>query len=146
MMPLSFDWAALNSKVDEMTPNGNTNVTIGLVWAWHALTTQAPLPPPPTTPKSPASHHHTRTQLVCSNIKAANIKLYTSRRQWRQHAVEELRDEPEHVLRRPAASQLNDAFAAIAPHHRRQWLARANHFSFKTYAGFTRSVYETATR
>ena len=24
-------------------PNGNTNVTIGLVWAWHALTAQAPL-------------------------------------------------------------------------------------------------------
>ena len=31
------------SKVDSMSPNGNTNVTIGLVWAWHALTTQAPL-------------------------------------------------------------------------------------------------------
>ena len=43
LMPLSYDWVALNSKIDEMTPNGNTNVTIGLVWAWHALTTQAPL-------------------------------------------------------------------------------------------------------
>ena len=30
MMPLSTDWTALNSKVDAMTPAGNTNVTIGL--------------------------------------------------------------------------------------------------------------------
>ena len=26
-----------------MTPNGNTNVTIGLAWGWHALTSNAPL-------------------------------------------------------------------------------------------------------
>ena len=26
-----------------MQPNGNTNVTIGLAWAWHALTPGAPL-------------------------------------------------------------------------------------------------------
>ena len=30
MMPLSFDWTALNAKIDAMTPDGNTNVTIGL--------------------------------------------------------------------------------------------------------------------
>ena len=43
IMPLSYDWTALNNKVDAMQPNGNTNVTIGLVWAWHALTTNTPL-------------------------------------------------------------------------------------------------------
>ena len=42
-MPLSYDWTALNTKIDAMQPNGNTNVTIGLVWAWHALTTNSPL-------------------------------------------------------------------------------------------------------
>ena len=42
-MPLSYDWTALNNKIDAMQPNGMTNVTIGLVWAWHALTKQAPL-------------------------------------------------------------------------------------------------------
>ena len=42
-MPLTTDWTALNTKVDEMTPNGNTNVTIGLAWGWHALTSNAPL-------------------------------------------------------------------------------------------------------
>src|SRR4029078_6335948 len=93
------------NKVDAMAPNGNTNVTIGLVWAWHSLTTQAPL--------SEASAHasdrdkviilltdgdnteswnnstnsaitnvstiDTRTALACTNIKAAGIKLYTIR-------------------------------------------------------------------
>ena len=43
LMPLTTNWTALNSKVDEMTPNGNTNVTIGLAWGCHALTPSAPL-------------------------------------------------------------------------------------------------------
>ena len=55
LMPLGYDWAALNNKVDAMKPNGNTDVTIGLVWAWHALTAQAPLseavPPTPDLDK-----------------------------------------------------------------------------------------------
>ncbi len=38
LMPLTYDWAGLNTKIDAMTPNGNTNVAIGLAWAWHALT------------------------------------------------------------------------------------------------------------
>ena len=42
-MPLTYDWTALNNKVDAMQPNGKTNVTIGLAWAWHALTAHAPL-------------------------------------------------------------------------------------------------------
>src|SRR5262249_45449093 len=36
MMPLSTDWTALNSKIDAMTPVGNTNVTIGLQLAWQS--------------------------------------------------------------------------------------------------------------
>ena len=37
MMPLSTDWTALNTKIDAMTPTGNTNVTIGLQMAWQTL-------------------------------------------------------------------------------------------------------------
>ena len=33
----------LNSKIDAMNPAGNTNVTIGLVWGWHALTKSEPM-------------------------------------------------------------------------------------------------------
>ncbi len=43
LMPLTNDWTALNTKIDSMQPTGNTNVTIGLVWGWHALTAGAPL-------------------------------------------------------------------------------------------------------
>jgi Flp pilus assembly protein TadG len=43
LMPLTTNWTNLNAKVDQMSPNGNTNVTIGLVWGWHALTAGAPL-------------------------------------------------------------------------------------------------------
>jgi len=34
--PLTSDWTALGSRVDQMAANGNTNITIGLVWGWHA--------------------------------------------------------------------------------------------------------------
>lgn len=104
-MPLTNDWTALNNKIDSMQPNGNTNVTIGLIWAWHALTAAAPLSEA-AAPKedldkviilltdgdnteswknsnnskvTSASSIDARTKLACDNIKAANIKLYTIR-------------------------------------------------------------------
>ncbi len=41
LMGLSYDWTALNNKIDAMTPNGNTNQAIGLVWGWQSLTNPA---------------------------------------------------------------------------------------------------------
>jgi Mg-chelatase subunit ChlD len=98
-MPLSNDWNALNDKVDQMDPNGATNVTIGLAWAWHALTANQPLTeasaPQPDLDKviialtdgdntqnrwsTSQSKIDARTAAVCANIKAAGIKLYTVR-------------------------------------------------------------------
>jgi hypothetical protein len=89
----------LNSKIDAMAASGNTNVTIGLVWGWHALTGGEPLPqgtaPAPDKDKvivlltdgdntqnrwsTSGSSIDTRTALACANVKAANIKLYTVR-------------------------------------------------------------------
>jgi len=46
ILPLGYDWSALSSKIDEMSPNGSTNQTIGLVWGWHSLSQGAPLNPP----------------------------------------------------------------------------------------------------
>jgi Flp pilus assembly protein TadG len=100
MMPLSYDWTALNSKVDQMIADGNTNVTIGLAWGFHALS--------PTTPLTEGAAYGTanlskyliiltdgtntqnrwssnqatidaRTALACTNIKAAGIKIYAIR-------------------------------------------------------------------
>ena len=105
ILPLTSDWTALNAKVDQMNPNGNTNVTIGLVWGWHALTSNAPLseaaaPAPDldkvlivltdgTNTESWKNSNNTkvtsstaiddRTALACTNIKNANIKVYTVR-------------------------------------------------------------------
>lgn len=105
IIPLSYDWTALNNKIDAMTPNGNTDVTIGLVWAWHALTPNAPLSeaatPGPGLDKvivvltdgdnteawdninnkkiMSQTAMDARTAAVCTNIKAANIKIYTIR-------------------------------------------------------------------
>jgi Flp pilus assembly protein TadG len=105
LQPLTNDWTALNNKIDSMQPNGNTNVTIGLVWAWHALTAGAPLSEA-AAPKedldkviilltdgdnteswknsnnskvTSSTSIDARTKLACDNIKAANIKLYTIR-------------------------------------------------------------------
>ncbi|MEA3025341.1 MAG: hypothetical protein QOF91_626 [Alphaproteobacteria bacterium] len=98
MMPLSTDWTALNAKIDQMTPTGNTNVTIGLAWGFQLLSPVAPFnAPAPATDldkviiiltdgqntqnrwSSTASVIDARTSKVCDNIKAANIKLYTVR-------------------------------------------------------------------
>lgn len=102
-MPLTDNWTALNNKIDAMQAVGATNVTIGLVWAWHSLTPGAPYTegsaPSPDIEKviialtdgentknrwwGNGYDHNTqvdgRTQLVCNNIKAAGIKIYTIR-------------------------------------------------------------------
>jgi Flp pilus assembly protein TadG len=98
MMPLNFDWTALNGKIDAMTPTGNTNTTIGLAWGFQHLTTNAPFAaaaPRPDLDKviimltdgtntqnrwtSSSSSIDSRTVKACDNIKAQNIKLYTVR-------------------------------------------------------------------
>jgi Flp pilus assembly protein TadG len=98
MMPLGHDWTALHTKVDAMTPAGNTNVTIGLAWAFQLLSPVAPFNAPEPSPEldkvivlltdgentqnrwsSSSSSIDSRTSKACDNIKAANIKIYTVR-------------------------------------------------------------------
>jgi Flp pilus assembly protein TadG len=98
MMQLSEDWTALNARIDAMTPAGNTNVTIGLAWAFQVLSPNEPFNAPTATPDldkvivlmtdgentqnrwtSSSSSIDARTQKACDNVKAANIKLYTVR-------------------------------------------------------------------
>jgi Mg-chelatase subunit ChlD len=99
MQPLTNDWTQLRQTVDQMTPAGTTNVTIGLEWAWHALSPSLPLTEG-AAPKSDLDKVlvlltdgtntqnrwtsnpgdiDARTQLACSNIKAVGIKVYTVR-------------------------------------------------------------------
>ena len=140
-MPLTSDWVALNNKVDEMSPNGNTNVTIGLAWAWHALTANEPY----TEAKVPTANLDkviiiltdgdnteawdnnnskkitsqtaidTRTALACTNIKAANIKIYSVRViNGNATLLRNCATNPTMYYDVQQASQLNGVFSAIA--------------------------------
>lgn len=97
--PLTSEWTALGNRVDQMVASGNTNITIGLVWGWHALTSNLPFTeaadPAPDLDKvivlltdgdntqnrwsTRSSTIDLRTSAVCANIKAANIKIYAIR-------------------------------------------------------------------
>ena len=96
MMGLTNNWTALNAKVDQMTPAGNTNQSIGLAWAWNALSTGLPMNAPGKGPDvrqiiilltdglntqnrwySDQASIDARQKILCTNIKAAEITLYT---------------------------------------------------------------------
>jgi Flp pilus assembly protein TadG len=134
-LPLTNDWTALHSKVDQMAPNGSTNVTIGLVWAWHALTQNSPFPE--GSPGQPdldkviilltdgentknrwttsTNSINTRTSAACNNIKAVGIKLYTVRVvEGNAILLQGCATKPDMYYDVQDASQLNGAFNAIA--------------------------------
>ena len=106
LMPLSYDWTALKSKIDTMTPQGNTNQAIGLQWGFQSLTSA-----PFTIPALDANYKYKqivilltdglntqsrytkydplldtdllkqkevddRTSQACANIKAASMTIY----------------------------------------------------------------------
>jgi Flp pilus assembly protein TadG len=102
IMPLGHDWATMNSLIDQMAPLGETNLTMGLVWGWQALSTGPPLNAPGLPPNTnqavvfmtdgfntanrwnnvlfgsgTTANIDARTALVCSNIKSAGITIYT---------------------------------------------------------------------
>ncbi len=97
LMGLSYNWTALNNRVDAMQPNGFTNQAIGLEWGWQSLT-NAPFTVPPTGGyykyrqviilltdglntqnrwDHSAAPIDAREKLSCANIKAAGIEIYT---------------------------------------------------------------------
>ena len=103
MMGLGYNWAAMSTLIDSMVANGETNQTIGLAWGWEALTNGTPLNAPAASGTQRSiilltdglntadrwynillgvgggtqANIDARTQLACTNIKAAGITLYT---------------------------------------------------------------------
>jgi Flp pilus assembly protein TadG len=134
MMPLSTDWDALNAKIDLMTPTGNTNVTIGLQMGWQTLSPVAPFDAPAASPDvdkviilltdgdntqnrwtGSTSSIDARTQKVCDNAKAANMKIYTIRViNGNATLLKNCASKPEMYYEVQEASQLNSVFASIA--------------------------------
>ena len=102
MMGLSYNWTSLNSLIDQMTPNGNTNQPIGLVWGWQSLVGGGPLSAPSMdsnytyqqaiilmsdglntqdrwySSQSSVDNrmYNSSGQGTCANIKAAGITIY----------------------------------------------------------------------
>jgi hypothetical protein len=118
-----------------MNPTGTTNVTIGLAWAWHALTPNSPLTegtaPHPDTSKviilltdgentenrwtSNSSQIDERTRQVCANVKAANIQLYTIRViDGNATLLQQCATKPDMYFNVQNASSLNSVFGQIA--------------------------------
>ena len=104
MMGLNYDWTTMNSLVDSMTPNGNTNQPIGLVWAWQSLVGGGPLTAPAKdsnytykdiiilmsdglntadrwysqqTPVDNRMYNTGNGSGTCANIKASGVTIYT---------------------------------------------------------------------
>ncbi len=99
VMALSYNWSAMNTVVDNMSPAGTTNQAIGLAHGWMSLVGGGPYPPPPamdpnykyqqviillTDGLNTEDRWYTNQTLIdnrqamtCSNVKAAGITLYT---------------------------------------------------------------------
>ena len=104
ILPLTFNWSQVNSKIDGMVPLGGTNQPIGLAWAWWTLSNGTPFPAPAkdadyeyidaivlltdgenTQQRNPSYGNgqqqtngliDARQKILCDNIKAAKVVLY----------------------------------------------------------------------
>jgi hypothetical protein len=117
-----------------MTPAGNTNVTIGMQVAWQTLSPVAPFNAPAASPdldkvlivltdgtntenrwSSSASPIDARTEKVCANAKADNIKLYTVRViNGNATLLKTCATKPDMYYDVSQAVQLNSVFSSIA--------------------------------
>jgi Flp pilus assembly protein TadG len=99
IMPLSYDWSAMTTLINNMSPAGNTNQAIGLAHGWMSLVGGGPYPTPPamdpnykytqviillTDGLNTQDRWYTsqasidaRQKITCDNINAAGITLYT---------------------------------------------------------------------
>jgi Flp pilus assembly protein TadG len=97
-MGLSYNWSAMTTLVNNMTPSGNTNQAIGLALGWMSLTGGGPFTALAMDPNytysqviilltdglntqdrwyTSQSSIDARQALTCNNIKAGGITLYT---------------------------------------------------------------------
>ena len=102
IVPLSYNWTSLKATVDLMTPSGGTNQPIGMVWGWQTLKQTLPMSAPAEDPNftynkaiillsdglntmdrwygtgsSYSVDVDNRQKLLCDNIKADGVTIYT---------------------------------------------------------------------
>jgi hypothetical protein len=135
ILPLTTDWTAAKSTLGKMKASGKTDLTIGLVWGWHALTPNVPLTEGSAPAKNidkyilfltdglntqnrfttKASDIDARTKLVCDKIKAAGIRIYTIRvMEGNQSLLTNCATSPSMYYNVTAANQISPVFTEIA--------------------------------
>ena len=99
VVALNYNWLDMKTMVDSMSPGGNTNQGIGLVWGWLSLVGGGPFPAPPAMDANYIYQHviilltdgmntenrwytsqnsiDSRQQMTCTNVKAAGMVVYT---------------------------------------------------------------------
>ncbi|MBI1201375.1 MAG: hypothetical protein GC182_02570 [Rhodopseudomonas sp.] len=74
MMGLNYNWAAMSSMVDSLTPSGNTNQPVGLVWGWQSLVGGGPL----TAPAKDPDYSYTDVIILMSDGLNTQDRWYSS--------------------------------------------------------------------
>jgi Mg-chelatase subunit ChlD len=102
ILPLTYNWSAVNNTINQMSPGGATNQTIGLQWGWLSLLQQSPLNAPSEDPTSQYQHIiilftdglntgdrwygdfssqspqvDARMTKLCTNIKNSGVTIFT---------------------------------------------------------------------
>ncbi len=102
VVPLSYNVTTLKNTINAMSPSGGTNQPVGLFWAWMTLLLQNPFNAPSKTVGvtysdviilmsdglntmdrwygngyDPSPEVDARQALLCSNIKASGVLIYT---------------------------------------------------------------------
>jgi Flp pilus assembly protein TadG len=102
LLPLTYNWTSVNNTINQMSPGGGTNQTIGLQWGWLSLLQQSPLNAPAEDSTKTYQHiiilftdglntldrwygdgSSTSTQVdsrmstLCTNIKATGATIFT---------------------------------------------------------------------
>jgi Flp pilus assembly protein TadG len=134
-LPLTSDWLAMDAVIDAMTPSGTTNVTIGTMWAWHALTQAEPFTQAQAVKNevekvlilltdglntknrftTNPSQIDKRTEAVCQNLKNEKIRVFTIRViEGNVPLLQGCASAPNMFYDVQVASQLTPVFASIA--------------------------------
>ncbi len=135
ILPLTTDFTLAISRLGQMKPAGRTNTTIGLAWGWHALSTGVPLTEA-TSPSASVAKYivfltdgqntenrwttntndiDKRTELVCSNLRTAGIKVFTIRvKEGNAALLKSCATEPNMYFDVPAVSEMMAVFKNIA--------------------------------
>lgn len=102
ILPLTYNWTAVNNTINAMTAQGATNQPIGLLWGWLSLLQQSPMNAPAESANkfyqhiivlftdglntgdrwygdfsNTSSQVDARMSTLCTNIKKAGVTIYT---------------------------------------------------------------------